>query len=1097
MAITAAITLFVIPAVALAEVGAKSYGQDLVDRTMAAHPDLIGLDVHAIPPEKSESQIIASSNPSRMGDKTDPDDLEVMKTGTPRVEINRRGDQNVEVALQLHDVTGRPVGSIELTFPYKAGSDEDALIQQGQKIEDELRRRIAGEERQGPAELVAPAQLDPLIPIDTYAQFLVDDTLAMHPGVAIIALHIKAPSGSDYPLLASNIGRIGKPSDASDRGVIETGKPVLAVSRDGDRLEAKLPLQDVTGDVVGAVAIVFPFGGRLETVTHRQEAFQHSLLRQAESIRDILRRRIASASNLYEPYPYEPGAPTRFPRGSLADLVVEKTLGKHPEALILILHAQTPNNGGYPIVASNIGRVGKKADPDDLRVIETGKARVAVIDPLVEVEVPLHDASGKPIGAMGVVYRYAKRDGESVFLWRADTLEREVRRMIPSAARLVEPVRPPQSEYDVPELGNVQELPMTKAVVSGKALEEGAQEGYSEAIKGVAGVAPANSKGSPNDSIYIRGIKLNLFSNYRLNGGLSTAGVITTPTEDKERIETLKGANALMFGVASPAGIINLVTKRAGNVDVTSVSLAGNSFGQAGGSIDIGRRYGAEREFGIRINGSAVYLQNGVRNMYGDGEFAGVGLDYKASDRLTLQGDFEYYRKHVPEQAGISLLLADRPGDRNGVVPITPVPDPRNLLSGRWAIYTPDTKNAQARADYLLTDDLKLVSEIGGSWASRSRYSVRIGSYDLVTGEGGVVSTNSVSQRYQNLFGRVELLGHASTGFLQHQATLGVSVADRQAATPSQNNADPQTQNIYNPVELPPPVFTKPPTSLQLQTSTDLGLYFYDIVSIGRPLKLLAGLRATIDREVYVKRSTKSVYTPAFGALFDVVPSLTLFASYMQGLEVGATAPVNANNKYEILAPAVSTQYEVGIRDSHIKGISASVSYFDITRANAVTNSTTNFFEAAGDIHYWGVEGTVSVELLRRLTLDGAMQWLRSVQNNPADPNIDGLTPENTPRALGNVRLSYRLPWIPGLTLGAGLSGITKRYVNPQDQGVIPGYIIYNASIGYTTRALSRRMLFQLYADNLTNVRYWNSVQTGTYGTGMDRSFRLTTKIDL
>src|SRR5262249_57979177 len=114
-------------------------------------------------------------------------------------------------------------------------------------------------------------------------------------------------------------------------------------------------------------------------------------------------------------------------------------------------------------------------------------------------------------------------------------------------------------------------LPMTKAVVSGRTLEESAQEGYSEAIKNVAGVAPANSKGSANDSVYIRGIKLNLFSNYRLNGGLPTAGVLTSPTENKERVEALKGANALMFGVASPAGIINLVTKRAGDRDGSNV----------------------------------------------------------------------------------------------------------------------------------------------------------------------------------------------------------------------------------------------------------------------------------------------------------------------------------------------------------------------------------------------------------------------------------------------------------------------------------------------------------------------------------------------
>jgi len=1078
-----------VPTLAFAQAAGKSYGQDLIERTMARHPELIALDLHATLPGSRQSQIIASNLRDRVGHKTDPDDLEVFQTGAPRAEINAKGDQNVEVGVQLHDATGRPIGSVEMTFPYESGTDTGAFIEEAREIELEMRRRISGEEGRGAAELVEPAQVDPSIPLDTYAQFLVDDTLTKNQGVVIVALHIKAPKGSDYPLLASNIGRIGKPADESDKGVIETGKPVLAVSKDGDRLEVKLQLQDLSGDVVGAVAIVFPYKGQARP----QAALEDEFLRRAESIRDKLRRRIANAENLYEPYPYVPGIQSILPPGSFANDLVEKTLARHPEVLILALRVKPPNGDGYRIVASNIGRVGKKADANDMKVIETGQPSVAAVDQRVEVEVPLHTKSGNTIGAMSAVYLGS---GEAGFVAKAQALETEVRQEIPKAARLFEEILPqPQSEYDVPELGNTQELPMTKQVVSGQALEQGAQEGYSEAIKGVAGVAPANSKGSPNDSIYIRGIKLNLFSNYRLNGGLATAGVITTPTENKERIETLKGANALMFGVASPAGIINLVTKRAGPVDVTSVSMAGNSFGQAGATMDVGRRLGTNKELGIRLNGSAVYLQNGVRDMYGDGEFASAGLDYRASERVTLQGDFEYYRKHVPEQAGVNLLPAT-----NGFVPLTAVPDPRNLLSGRWAIYTPDTINSQMRVDWAFADNMKLVTEAGGSWATRSRYSVRIGNYDLTTGEGGTVTVNFVTQKYQNLFSRVELLGRAPTWFLDHQLTLGVALSSRQSATPSMNTVvlpPNQKQNLYNPIQLDAPVFPNPPTSLALQTSADLGTYLYDIISIGPKLKLLGGVRVTADKENNgVKKSTTWVGTPAFGALYDVVPSLTLFASYMQGLEVGATAPVNAANAYEILAPAVSTQYEVGIRDAHIKGISASFSYFDITRANAVTNPTTRVFEPAGNIHYYGVEGTLSIEILRRFTIEGAGQWLRSIQNNPDDPNINGLPPENTPRALGNVKLAYKLPWVPGLTLSAGASGITQRAINPQNQGTIPGYALYNAGISYATRIQRQRLLLQVNVDNIANLRYWNSVQTGTYGTGMDRSFKLSLKYD-
>ncbi len=37
----------------------------------------------------------------------------------------------------------------------------------------------------------------------------------------------------------------------------------------------------------------------------------------------------------------------------------------------------------------------------------------------------------------------------------------------------------------------------------------------------------------------------------------------------------------------------------------------------------------------------------------------------------------------------------------------------------------------------------------------------------------------------------------------------------------------------------------------------------------------------------------------------------------------------------------------------------------------------------------------------------------------------------------------------------------------------------------------------QLNVDNLANIRVWNSVQTGTYGTGMDRSIKISARFDL
>lgn len=927
-----------------------SYAQYLVDTMRALHPELVSIDVHMLRPGARQGVIAGSTVRDRLGRASDADDIAVAVSGEPRVEINRRGDQNVEVELALFDIYREVIGAVELTFAYPPGTDQDALIRKAAQYRDDMSRRILDAQS-----LADATQVDPRIPTRSYAQFLVDDTLARHPEIEVFTIHANTPGAKDYPIIASNIGRFGKAGDPTDPEVIATGTPRGAADARGARYEEKLPLKDASGATVGVAVVIFPYGPTSNRAT---------VDAQAQRIVSDLQPRIANAEALVQPYPAE--RPT---------------------------------------------------------------------------------ASANPI-----------------------------------------------AEYNKQELGNKQDLPMTKETVSGQALSN-SQEGYTEAVKNQAGLAPTNSAGSANDAFSVRGIKLNLFANYRLDGGVPLAGVITTPTEDKERIETLKGANALMFGVASPAGIINFVTKRAGPRDVLSVSAAGNSFGQYYGSIDAGRRFGPQKEVGVRVNASAAHLENGVHDLGGRGGFASIGVDYHPMEHLSAQFDYEYYDKHVPEQAGISLLSAI-----NGVVPITRVPDPRKNLIDGWNVYSPRTQNVQGRVDVDITDNWKALVQVGQSSSHRHRNTVRIGGYDINTGAGGIVSVQPVTQDYQNNFGRVELLGHVRTWVLTHDVTFGYSHTERRAATYDvQNLTLTQRQNIYDPTPLPDLVLTKPGTANPVQNSKDTGLYVYDAFSptFLPKLKVLAGLRRVQDDEINGTTFSRSYRnSPGYGVLYDILPTTTLFASYLEGLEAGGTSPANAANPNVILPPAVSRQKELGIRDSFFRGLSISSSYFEITRANAVTDPVTNIFAYSGDLEYKGVETTVSYSFLRDWTVNLAALWLKSVQNSPVQPLINGRVPENTPKWNGNVGVTYRAPWLPGLTLRAGAKMIAKRPVNPQDQNYIPGYTLYDAGLNYATRIGGKRVVFQLSGDNLGNKRYWNSVQTGTYGIGMDRVIRFSTKVD-
>jgi hypothetical protein len=126
-----------------------------------------------------------------------------------------------------------------------------------------------------------------------------------------------------------------------------------------------------------------------------------------------------------------------------AQKLVDEALAKHKDVIILAMHVTPPGKTDNVIIASNIGRIGKKADEDDVRVIETGKPNLEVNKKgdHFEVELVIQDQSGKTIGAMGVVFMYKAGDDKAAFQKKAEGLRDEMRQQIPSIEKLFEPVK--------------------------------------------------------------------------------------------------------------------------------------------------------------------------------------------------------------------------------------------------------------------------------------------------------------------------------------------------------------------------------------------------------------------------------------------------------------------------------------------------------------------------------------------------------------------------------------------------------------------------------------------------------------------------------
>jgi len=123
-----------------------------------------------------------------------------------------------------------------------------------------------------------------------YAQRLLDETLARHKDVVIMAMHVTPPGESVNVIIASNIGRIGKKADEDDTRVIETGKANLERNKKGDHFEVELPLEDKAKKTIGAVGIVFMYK------PNNEKAFQ----KEAEQIWDEMAARTPTIEKLFE-----------------------------------------------------------------------------------------------------------------------------------------------------------------------------------------------------------------------------------------------------------------------------------------------------------------------------------------------------------------------------------------------------------------------------------------------------------------------------------------------------------------------------------------------------------------------------------------------------------------------------------------------------------------------------------------------------------------------------------------------------------------------------------------------------------------------------
>src|SRR5690606_34098601 len=116
------------------------------------------------------------------------------------------------------------------------------------------------------------------------------------------------------------------------------------------------------------------------------------------------------------------------------------------------------------------------------------------------------------------------------------------------------------------------------------------------------------------------------------NGMFGMAPYWRAPVETLERVEIIKGPSAALFGMSpggSVGGVVNLVPKRATDEPITRFTLEGLSDSTLGAHADIGRRFGPDNAFGIRVNAMMRDGDTPIKGQSGRDSLGSVALDYR------------------------------------------------------------------------------------------------------------------------------------------------------------------------------------------------------------------------------------------------------------------------------------------------------------------------------------------------------------------------------------------------------------------------------------------------------------------------------------
>jgi iron complex outermembrane receptor protein len=565
-----------------------------------------------------------------------------------------------------------------------------------------------------------------------------------------------------------------------------------------------------------------------------------------------------------------------------------------------------------------------------------------------------------------------------------------------------------------------------------------------------------------------------------------------------------------MSGHGALGGTVNLVTKRAGDEPLTQLTTRYMSNTQFGALVDVGRRFGGNKEFGIRFNGSLDGGHTPVDTQHAKFGTAALNLDYRG-ERVRVSADFAHQSSRLSSPSS-TLTINGVSGVLRSLSKVPATPSNTVPLSPSWADGSHKITLGMIQSEVDILENVTAYAAIG-----KQRYEGTATDDDLLLlNRAGAVGIRAAAFR-----DRVDVLSmqggvraRINTGPVGHALSLNLSRIERTYDSTPLSRAGAGTGAIvpvgflYNPVFPTSPLIAPYQDIVPANKVTSPSIAIADTISfLDERIQFTAGVRYNeIESRSFQFSSVSSqssaynssAWSPSFAVVVKPRENVSLYANYIQALEIGSTVSRSYANAGEVFPPYTSKQYETGIKVDW-GSVTTTLAVFQIaqpqtTSVPAPTGGLPTL-TLDGEQRNRGVELAAYGELFEGVRLLGGVTFMDARQTR-TDSGRDGWRAAITPNFRTVIGAEWDTPFINGLTLTGRFTHTGDVVaVNSRPDLTVPSWTQVDLGARYTFASAwnDKPVTIRFDVFNVSNESYWKVTHptSGNLLRSDPRTFRL------